>query len=102
MKNVALLKPDRSILEPRYLEHTLNDQQLLRTILAASRGGAQSFLSLRMIRDIRIPVPSMASQKQFAKLVEKIADTQVRLKKSLELSISCFNALLQYAFLGKL
>ena len=71
MKNVALLKPKRELLDGHYLWICLN--YMRDYILSQNQvGGAQTFMGLATIKKISIPVPSINLQKQFAEFLVQI------------------------------
>ena len=65
LKNVALLKPANSLASGRFLNHCLIRRKAAIT-QALSSGGAQPFLSLTQIGQIRIPAPSLSEQRAIA------------------------------------
>ncbi len=103
MKNVALLKPDLQKISSRYLEYILNNEKQKQKILSEGEaGGAQKFLSLKQIRDIKLPVPPLELQNKFASIV----DTAVALKQYSNESLieleNLFGSLHQRAYKGEL
>jgi type I restriction enzyme S subunit len=65
LKNVALLKPDRQRITGDYLNYCLADRKPKIT-QALSSGGAQPFLSLTQIGEIKIPLPLLEEQRAIA------------------------------------
>ncbi len=103
MKNVALLKIDRNQISSRYLEHILNNENMKRKILSkAMVGGAQQFLSLRIINAIEIPVPELEKQNKFSNIVDKVQFLKTKYNQSLSQMENQFNSLMQRAFRGEL
>lgn len=103
MKNVALLKGDANKINSRFLEHLLNNQIMKSSVLNTfSIGGAQSFLSLNNIKRIRIPVPPLSLQKQFAEIVNKTEALKEKQKQSEQELENLFQSLMQKAFKGEL
>lgn len=103
MKNVALLKPNKSMINGRYLEYYLNSQNMKSKILwIASIGGAQQFLSLKEIKKLPILIPPLALQMEFADRIEKINFQKDILSRGLVKSDELFKSLLQKAFKGEL
>lgn len=93
MKNVALLKQKRNILNGRYLEHLLNNSFFKKKIIGTGgAGGAQTFLSLKQIKNIIIPVPALSLQNQFAAKIEAIE----KQKELINLSIKDVEQLIGY------
>ena len=103
MKNVALLKPISSIITGRYIEYFLNSQNMKAKIVwIASLGGAQQFLSLTELRRLKVNLPPIDLQNQFAEHVQKIEAQKAKAQASLEKAETLFNSLLQRAFKGEL
>ena len=71
MKNIALLKPNKDFVNGYYLWYVLN---ILRNKILDSNktGGAQTFMALGTIKKIRIPVPKLDLQNDFAFFVQQI------------------------------
>lgn len=73
MKNIALLKPEKNILDGRFLEISLlfyKNKIFTQNI----NGGAQPFLGLKTIGEIQIALPSFAEQLQISKIIGSIED----------------------------
>jgi type I restriction enzyme S subunit len=103
MKNVALIKYKRDVLNGRFLESILNDEFFKdRLKMAFGIGGAQQFLSLSNIKSIKVLCPPLALQNQFAERVAIIEQQKAIAQASLEKSEELFNSLLQKAFKGEL
>jgi len=71
LKNVALLKPNRQRMVGAYLNYCLADRKP-RITQALSSGGAQPFLSLTEIGEIKIPLPSPEEQHAIAEALGDI------------------------------
>ena len=103
MKNVALLKYNRELLNGRYLVHILNNEffkdKLKKTF---GVGGAQQFLSLSNIKSILVLVPPITLQNQFAERVAMIEAQKQQAQLELAKSEELFQSLLQRAFKGEL
>jgi len=103
MKNVALLKNKKEILNSRFLEHILNFEAVKNEIIRiSSLGGAQKFLSLQQIRNYKIIVPQIEEQNKFAKIVEKVETQKQKNEQVIEQMNNLFNSLSQKAFKGEL
>ena len=97
MKNVALLKPKRELLDGHYLWICLN--YMRDYILSQNQvGGAQTFMGLATIKKISIPVPSINLQKQFAEFLVQIDKSKVAVKKALNEAQLLFDSLMQKYF----
>jgi type I restriction enzyme S subunit len=70
IKNVALFKPDRGRLEPRYLYYLLRSDQVRGEMLAAKSGSAQPFISLGNLRRHEVLFhPSLETQLRIASIL---------------------------------
>ena len=99
MKNVALLKVNKNIINGYYLQSYLNDEEVKNDIInSLSNGGAQKFLSLKMIAKISIPIPPLALQQEFADKIEAIEKQKELIKKSISETETLFNARMDYYF----
>ena len=97
MKNVALLKPKRELLDGHYLWICLN--YMRDYILSQNQvGGAQTFMGLATIKKISIPVPSINLQKQFVEFLVQIDKSKVAVQKALDETQLLFDSLMQQYF----
>jgi type I restriction enzyme S subunit len=103
MKNVALLKPEKDLITGRYMEYFLNsDNMKTKIVWIGSQGGAQQFLSLTLLRRLKINLPPVDLQNQFAERVKAIEVQKAQAQASLAQAEDLFNSLLQKAFKGEL
>lgn len=99
MKNVALFKPQKNILDGVYLQFFLNDYKIKdRIIENYANGGAQSFLSLKALKTLPIVLPHLTLQQQFASKIEAIEQMKEETKKALQEAETLFNARMDYWF----
>ncbi|MGM8249283.1 restriction endonuclease subunit S [Clostridium perfringens] len=71
MKNVALLKPEKSKINSIYLWHYLNLRRDY--ILEQNKtGGAQTFMSLSTIKKLNIVVPELEIQNEYEMFIKKV------------------------------
>lgn len=99
MKNVSLLKINKNLLSSYFLEFILNnDRKKLQIIRDFSKGGAQKFLSLNSISNIKIPLPPLPLQQQFASKIEAIEKQKELIKKSIKETEDLFNSRMDYYF----
>lgn len=102
IKNLALIKCNDKCVNNIFLKVLLKSKFLEIEIIKKSRGGTQKFLSLGDIRNLKIPLPPLDLQKEFADKVQKIEQQKQLLEKSLALMEDNFNSLMQKAFRGEL
>jgi len=100
--SLCLIKPNRDILIPKYLEFFLNTPYALRQAMSHSKKGTITNLHLIEIKKIKIPLPPIELQKKFASIVENVEKLKEKQKKSKEYINEMFNSLMQKAFKGEL
>jgi type I restriction enzyme S subunit len=61
-RHIAIIKPDSSKLQPRYLFHMLRSGSIINRAWASTTGSAQPTVPLRAIRAFPIPMPPMREQ----------------------------------------
>ncbi|MGB1017780.1 MAG: restriction endonuclease subunit S [Chitinophagales bacterium] len=103
MKNVALFKLKNKLIVGRFLEHLLNNERIKNNILrTGSTGGAQKFLSLTKIRNLKIPVPAIQKQNEFTEIVQKTEKLKAQYASSLLELEQLYGSISQKAFAGEL
>ena len=106
LSSVALLKPNRDLLDSSYLKHWLNSPLTEDQIISEKTGTAIKRLVLRQIRAARILLPSIAYQRQIANkldsLLTKIDAGQSRLDRVPQILKKFREAVLEAAVSGRL
>ena len=94
-KSVALLKVNRAVLHPVFLEfcYIVNDK-----MYRVESASAQPNLLLSKINTTKIYVPPMPLQKQFASFVEQIDKSKFAVQKALDKAQLLFDSLMQQYF----
>jgi type I restriction enzyme, S subunit len=95
IKNVALFKFADSPIDPRYFKHLLKTQILERQLDFEERGGTQKFVSLKVLRNMMIPYPSLEEQRRIAAILDKADGVRRKRKEAIALT----EDLLRSAFL---
>ncbi len=72
LSSVALLKPKRDIVEPRFLKYALNSPETFSAMTSNMAGSAIKRLVLRQIRAASIPVPPLTEQKRIADKLDSL------------------------------
>jgi len=88
--SLALLKPNRNIIYPEYLEIFLNSKEALKQANAHSKSGTVTNLHLVEIKQIKIPIPPLETQNTIIKRImeeQKIIDANKELIKIYEQKI---------------
>lgn len=102
VRSVALLRPIVEKIDPIYLEYSFDTQFMGDQISRCVHKSSQANLFQGMIRKLKIPLPPLALQQQFARIVqevEQIREEQVESKREIEI---LFGGLTTGAFSGEL
>lgn len=97
-RHIAYLKPKKELVNSDYLHSALLSVDGQRQIEARVKGVAQKTLNLSEIRNIRLPLPSMKQQLNFASFIQKVDKTKSTLQQSLEKLELNYKALMQTYF----
>lgn len=71
IKNVALFKLGGTEVYPPFFKTLLESPVITRQLSLVSRGGNQKFVSLTVLRDMKIPLPPLSEQKRIAGILDK-------------------------------
>lgn len=96
-RSVAVLKPNTSILKPRFLMYSMH--RIAKSLLDSSRGVAQKGFYLNSLRELSISLPPLPEQKRIVAILDKafagidktIANTEKNLANARELFESYSN-----------
>lgn len=103
LKNVALIQPDFEKLDSSFLESLLNFGPFKESILKVSSiGGAQKFISLRVLRNVSIVLPPIALQREFGERATAVEKLKTAQRASLAEFDNLFASLQHCAFRGEL
>ena len=97
-ESLAVLKYDRSKLVPEFLCEQLKTEEIQRQFKVGVKGVAIKHLHLGVIGNVKIIVPPLELQNQFASFVEEVDKSRSRIQKSLEASQELFDSLMQEYF----
>ena len=100
--SVALLKPDRTQINPYYLREAMANPAVKRQADRSIKGIGVPDLHLNMIRKFKIPLPKMEKQIEFEKIVKNIEQQKQLVMEQQKQSEDLFQSLLQKAFKGEL
>ena len=95
IKNVALFKFNNDKLFNKYFYFLLNSSFIENQIRLQQKGGTQKFVTLKILRNLKIPLPLLETQKKIAAILDE-ADKVRQLNKQL---IAKYDALTQSLFL---
>ena len=96
------ISPNPEIIRPDFLKILLQGSGALIQMKSKSRGGTMDIVNVGIMRKIRVPVPPIKLQNQFAERVQIIENQKKQAQESLQKSEDLFNSLLQKAFKGEL
>ncbi|MFA6331502.1 MAG: restriction endonuclease subunit S [Methanoregula sp.] len=102
VRSVALMRPIVEKVDPIYLEYSFETQFMKKQLSSCVHQSSQANLFQGMIRKLKIPLPPLALQQQFARIVqdvERIREQQVASGREIE---GLCEGLMQRAFAGEL
>jgi type I restriction enzyme S subunit len=71
IKNVALFKLKGSPVLPAFFKRLLSSEIIQEQLDSALRGGNQKFVSLNVLRNLKIPLPPMTEQRRIAEILDR-------------------------------
>lgn len=106
-RHVAILKPEREVIEPRYAWHMLGSRTVFEKAWASTTGSAQPTIPLRAIRELPMPIPPVAEQRRIVAELDALQAEVDTLKRhqavtAAELLDALLPAVLDRAFRGEL
>jgi type I restriction enzyme S subunit len=102
LSSLALLKPNYEKVTSEFLCMFLNHPRTKLVLTANMAGAAITRLTLTKIKDVKVPLPDLASQKRFSKIYISVRSFLNKINCSSDLSNQEFNSLSQKAFSGEL
>jgi type I restriction enzyme S subunit len=70
IKNVALFKFKNGKITNKYLVYFIQSNEFLKQIESQSKGGTQKFVTLKILRNIQIPLPPLPQQQKIANILD--------------------------------
>ena len=102
LSSLALLKLNTNLINNYYLVNYLNNDSVKDRIINDMVGGAIKRLTLMRIKNIKVVMPPIELQNQFADFVKQVDKLKFEMEKSLKELEDNFNSLMQKAFKGEL
>lgn len=98
--NPRLMKitPDQSLVRPDFLKTLLQSKTSENQMKSQSRGGTMDIVNVGIMRKIKLPIPPISLQNQFAEQVQLIEKQKELAKENLEKSEKLFNGLMLNCF----
>ena len=100
--HIALLKPNHSKVEPRWLENMLNSKYCYQQSQRLTHGIANHDLGLNRMVNIELYLPPLSLQQEFARRVKAIEQLKATHRESLAQLDALFASLQHRAFRGEL
>jgi type I restriction enzyme S subunit len=99
IKNVALIKfNDKDEVLNIYVKGLLDNGSYICYIQGLNKGGTQKFVALGTLRGLKVPLPPLALQQEFAAKIEAIEQMKAKVRQSLKESEELFNSRMDYYF----
>lgn len=100
--SLALLKPNHKIINSKFFKYVLNNNYVKRQAIERISGIGVPDLHLIEIKQIKIPLPPLPLQQEFARIVEKVESMRQSQAQSKQQIEDLFSTLMQKAFRGEL
>ena len=101
-KHLATITLDRRLAEPEFVSQSLHRHpDVLRQIGAANRGAIMSGLNLGLIKSLRVRVPPVERQREFAELTRRVRGMAAKMNAGGDAQV-LFDSLVARAFSGQL
>ena len=98
LSSVALLKQDRRMMNGHFLTALLNNENMYTDIRSNMGGAAITRLTITKLNAIKVILPPIELQEQFASFVEQTDKSKLELQKSLEEIQNLFDSLMAEYF----
>lgn len=97
-RHIAYLKPKTQLIDSCYLHGAILSLDVQKQIEGRVKGIAQKTLNLSEIRKLRLPLPAIVEQKQFAAFVEQTDKSKIVIQQALDKAQLLFDSLMQKYF----
>ena len=99
VKNVALIKfPESCLVKNIYIKALLDNNSYKHYILSLNKGGTQKFVALGTLRTLRLPLPPLSLQQEFAKRIELIEQQKAQIGSTIKDLETLLASRMQYWF----
>jgi type I restriction enzyme S subunit len=99
---VALIKPNHSVINPLYLKYCLLSDKIQSEILRTSGRSTMKFIGVQKIAKLLIPLPSLSEQKKISTYLELFSDLINNKLKFVESLKQLFNSMLNNLMTGQI
>ena len=97
-QRIVTMQVNKDILDSAYLEHALRSEKFRRKIKQKSSGSTVTGIRSKLLERLRIPLPPLALQREFAAFVAKVDKLAFAVRKSLETAEELYRQQLAEAF----
>ncbi|WP_129595938.1 restriction endonuclease subunit S [Anaerophilus nitritogenes] len=101
-RNAKLEIKSENLFNKYYLTYLLKVPEIKKRLTGINRGVRQANIANKDILNLKVPIPPIGLQNDFAKLVNQIDKLKCKMEESLEELENNFNSLMQRAFTGEL
>ncbi|MEL6593708.1 MAG: restriction endonuclease subunit S, partial [Bacteroidota bacterium] len=102
-KHLAAITLNKDIANPEFIAFALrSDPYIMRQIKKQGKGAVMTGLNLTIIKGLKLLLPPISLQNQFASRIQAIEAQKAQAQASLAQAEDLFNSLLQRAFKGEL
>ena len=98
-QRTVLLRPRLAVIDSEYMAYRILSEKVQRAILDYSSGSTVAHLNVREIRKLKLPIPPLALQCEFAAFVAKVDKLAFAVRKSLVSAEKLYRQQLSEAFL---
>ena len=97
-RHIAYLKPKKEIINPLFLHSAILSEKVQEQIERRVKGIAQKTLNLSEIKQLRIPLPELKKQNQFADFVTQVEKQKATIQQSIDKLETLKKSLMQEYF----
>ena len=97
-QRTVLLRPRLAVIDSEYMAYRILSEKVQRAILDYSSGSTVAHLNVREIRKLKLPIPPLVLQREFAAFVAKVDKLAFAVRKSLESAEKLYRQQLSEAF----
>lgn len=102
VRSVALIKPDKTKILPKYLEHYLRSNYAQRLISISANQSSQANIFIEPIKNLTVLLPPLPLQEKFAAIVQKFERIRRQQREATRQAEHLFQTLLHRAFRSEL
>ena len=97
-QRTVLLRPRLAVIDSEYMAYRILSEKVQRAILDYSSGSTVAHLNVREIRKLKLPIPPLALQREFAAFVEKVDKLAFAARRRRDVARQLYRAKIQEFF----